>query len=92
MGAPSNDDSLAGRGLLFRVGWMHTNTKGRYVPAFVRYADVDHADVSWEERTQEAHPGDNDRKRLVVAEEDVGLVGRGAEVRGEGARSFLRRS
>lgn len=83
VGAPSDDDGLAGRDLLFGVGWVHSNAKGRYVPAFVRYAYIDHADVSWEERAQEAHPGDNNRKRLVVAEENVSLIGRGAEVRAE---------
>ena len=80
MRAPSDDDSLAGRYWLFRVGRMHTNPKCRYIPAFIRYADTDHTDVSWEQRAQEAHPRDNDRKRLVVAEEDVGFVGGGAEV------------
>ena len=71
---------------------MHTNPKRRYVPAFVRYADIDHADVGWEERAQEAHPRDNDGKRLVVTEENVSLIGRGAEARAEGARGFLRGS
>lgn len=83
MGAPSDDDGFARRALLFGVGWVHTDAKRRYVPALVRYADIDHADVSWKERAEEAHPRDNDRKRLVVAEEDVGLIGRGAEVRAE---------
>ena len=83
MGPSSNDDGFARRDLLFRVGWVHTNAKRRYVPAFIRYADIDHADVTWEKRAQEAHPGDNDRERLVVAEENVGLVGGGAEVRAE---------
>ena len=83
MGTPCDDDSLAGGGLLFRVGWVHTNAKRRYVPAFVRCADVDHAGVSREEGAQEAHPRGNDGKRLVVSEEDVSLVGRGSEVRGE---------
>ena len=83
MGSPGDDDSFAGRGLLFRVGWMHTNAKGRYVPTFIRYADTDHADVSWEERAQEAHPRNNDRERLIVAEEDVSLIGRGPEVGAE---------
>ena len=62
---------------------MHTNAKRRYVPTFIRYADISHADVTWEKRAQEAHPRDNDRERLVVAEENVGLIGRGAEVRAE---------
>ena len=62
---------------------MHSNAKRRYVSTFVRYADVDHAYVSWEERAQKAHPGNNDRERLVFAKEDVGLIGRGAEVRTE---------
>ena len=83
MRAPSNDDSLAGRCWLFRVGWVNTNAKCRYVSTFVRYADIDHADVGWEKRAHEAHPRDYDRKRLVVAEEDVGLIGRRAEVRTE---------
>ena len=70
---------------------MYTNVKRRYVPAFVRYANVDHTDVGREERVQKAHPRNNDRKRLVVAEEDIGLIGRGAEVRTERPRDFITR-
>ena len=93
MGAPSDDDGFAGSALLFGVGWVHANTQRRDVPTFIRYADTDHADVSWEERAQEAHPRDNDRKRLIVAKENVvGLIGRGAKVRTERARGFLRRT
>ena len=83
MGAPSDDYSFARRSLPFRVGRVHTNAKRRYVATFVRYADTDHADVSWEERAQEAHPRNDDRKRLIVAEEDVRLIGGGPEVRSE---------
>ena len=83
MGAPSDDDRFAGRALLFRVGWVHANAQRRYIPSFIGYADIDHADVSWEKRAQEAHPRDNDRKRLIVAEENVSFVGRGAKVRTE---------
>lgn len=71
---------------------MHANAQRKYFPSFVGYADIDQANMSWEKRAQETHPGDNDRKRLIVAEENIGLIGRGAEIRSEGARGFLRRS
>ena len=83
MRTPDDDDGFARRDSLFRVGRVHTNAKRRYVPAFVRNPDTNHADVGWEERMQKAHPRVNDRERLVVAEEDVSLIGRGAEVRTE---------
>ena len=92
MGAPSDDDGFAGRALLFRVGWVYANAQRKYFSSFIGYADIDHADVSWEKRAQEAHPRDNDRKRLIVTEENIGLIGRGAKVRIERARGFLRRS
>ena len=81
MRTPSDDDSLTRRCWLFRVGRVHTNAKRRYVSTFVRYADIDHADVGGEKRAHEAHPRDYDRERLVIAEEDVGLIGRRAELR-----------
>lgn len=48
--------------------------------------------MGWKERAQKAHPGDNNRKGLVVAEEDIGLIGKRADVRTEGAREPGRRS
>ena len=48
--APGDNDSLAGRTLLFRIGWMHTNAKCRNIPALVGYTNIDHADMGWKER------------------------------------------
>lgn len=73
VGAAGNDDCFAGRREPFGIGGVNANAEGRDVTAFVRDADVDHADVGGEEGLKKAHPRNYDGEGLVVLEKDVRL-------------------
>lgn len=73
MGAAGNDDCFArGRGF-FGVGGVYADPEGGDAAAFIRDADIDHADVGGEEGLKEAHPRNYDGEGLVVLEKDVRL-------------------
>ena len=66
-----DDDGLSRRRGLFRVGGVDANAQGGDVSAFIGYPNVDHANVGREERSEEAHPRNDDGEGLIVLEKYV---------------------
>lgn len=82
MAATDDDDGLARVGV-GRLATGPPKSKRRDFPPFVGHPDIDHLDMRGEHRSHQPHPRDDNRQRLVVAEEQISKLGRLAHRRDE---------
>lgn len=66
---------------------MYAHSESMDITPLIGDADADHADMCGEQRCQKPHPRDEDGKGLIVAKEDVGLLGGRVQIGAECAIS-----